>query len=159
MVFGAEIDLLGPQGARRIRLADLYENDGRNHLTLKPGELLRQVHLPKSAAGAPSAYEKVRVRGAIDFPLAGAAVRLEMDQARKVKSLTIALTAVNPYPQLIKGCDKFIGKALDEEALDALQGAVRSQAKPMRTTIVAPWYRRRVVGALARRLTAGLAGS
>ncbi len=159
MVFGAEIDLIGPQGARRIQLADLYKNDGRDHLTLKPGELLRRVHLPQSTAGAPSAYEKVRVRGAIDFPLAGAAVRLEMDQARKVKSLIIALTAVNPYPQLIEGCDEFIGQALDEEALDALQGAVRRQAKPMRTTTVAPWYRRRVVGALARRLTAGLAGS
>jgi 4-hydroxybenzoyl-CoA reductase subunit beta len=159
MVFGAEIDLLGPDGARRIKLADLYKNDGRDHLALKPGELLREVHLPKSTAGAPSAYEKVRVRGSIDFPLAGAAVRLETTKGGKVKSLTIALTGVNPYPQLIDGCDEFTGKALDEEALDALRDRVRGQAKPMRTTTVAPWYRRRVAGALARRLTAGLAAS
>ena len=37
-------------------------------------------------------------------------------------------------------------------ALDKLRDVVRSQAKPMRTTTVAPWYRRRVVGALARQL-------
>ena len=80
-------------------------------------------------------------------------------KAGKVKSLTIALTGVNPYPQLITGLNQFNGKALDGEALDKLRDIVRSQAKPMRTTTVAPWYRRRVIGALARRLTAGLAGN
>ena len=35
--------------------------------------------------------------------------------------------------------------------LDAIREMVRTQAKPMRTTTVKPWYRRRVVGALARR--------
>ncbi len=158
MVFGAEIDLLGPKGARRIPLADLYKNDGLDHLTLKPGELLEGVHLPKSTAGAPSVYEKVRVRGSIDFPLAGAAVRLEATKAGKVKSLTIALTGVSSYPKIVKGLDDYAGKPLDEAALDALRDIVRGQAKPMRTTTVAPWYRRRVAGALARRLTARLAG-
>ena len=120
---------------------------------------MSEVHLPKPAAGDVSAYEKVRVRGSIDFPLAGAAVKLAQTKAGKVKSLTIALTGVNPYPQLITGLNQFNGKALDGEALDKLRDIVRSQAKPMRTTTVAPWYRRRVIGALARRLTAGLAGN
>ena len=72
--------------------------------------------------------------------------------------LDIALTAVNPYPHLVKGGDKFVGKQLDADALDAIREAVRTQAKPMRTTTVRPWYRRRVVGALVRRLAARLAG-
>lgn len=46
---------------------------------------------------------------------------------------------------------------LDDAALDALRDMVRAQAQPMRTTTVAPWYRRRVAGNLARRLAAGLA--
>ncbi len=37
--------------------------------------------------------------------------------------------------------------------LDKIAHLVQSQAKPMRTTTVKPWYRRRVIGAIARRLT------
>ena len=155
MVHDAEAEIAGPGGSRRIPLADLYRNDGMDHLTLEPGELLTHLHLPKPAAGVRSAYVKSRVRGSIDFPLAGVAVRTRMD-GDKVAALTIALTAVNPYPQIVKGTDAYQGKALDEEALDAIREMVRKQAKPMRTTTVMPWYRRRVVGALARRLVGQL---
>ena len=155
MVHGATVDLEGPDGARTIQLAELYRNDGMDHLALKPGELLVSVTLPAPAAGTRSAYEKARIRGSIDFPLAGAAVLVRCD-GDTLAEFRIALTAVNPYPQMVTGLDKFIGKPLDDAALDAIRETVRSQAKPMRTTTVMPWYRRRVVGALARRLAARL---
>lgn len=157
MVYEAKIDLEGPNGSRTIPLADLYRDDGMNHLTLKQDELLVSIRLPKAGPGAVSAYEKSRVRGSIDFPLAGCAVRLTKDDG-KIADLRIALTAVNPYPQMVSGLADFIGKALDDHALDAIRELVRKQAKPMRTTTVRPWYRRRVVGALARKLTVRLAG-
>ena len=157
MVYEAKIDLEGPNGSRTIPLADLYRNDGMDHLTLEQDELLVSIWLPKAGQGAVSAYEKSRVRGSIDFPLAGCAVRLTEDDG-KIADLRIALTAVNPYPQMVNGLADFIGKALDDDALDAIRELVRNQAKPMRTTTVRPWYRRRVVGALARKLTVRLAG-
>lgn len=156
LVYGATVDLEGPNGARTIPLADLYRNDGMDHLTLEADELLVSVYLPKPVAGSVSAYEKSRIRGSIDFPLAGCAVRVAMTDG-KVADIAIALTAVNPYPHIVKGTDAFIGKALDDGTLDELRDMVRTQAKPMQTTTVRPWYRRRVVGALARRLTAKLA--
>lgn len=152
LVHDATVDLVGPEGARTIPLAALYRNDGMDHLALGPGELLVAVHLPLSVAGGGSAYEKARIRGSIDFPLAGCAVRLRLDTGN-VAELAIALTGVNPYPHMVTGTDRFIGRPLDEGALDAIRDMVRTQAKPMRTTTVMPWYRRRVVGALARRLT------
>ena len=157
MVYEAKIDLEGPNGSRTIPLADLYRDDGMDHLTLEQDELLVSIRLPKAGPGAVSAYEKSRVRGSIDFPLAGCAVRLTEDDG-KIADLRIALTAVNPYPQKVNGLADFIGKALDDDALDAISELVRKQAKPMRTTTVRPWYRRRVVGALARKLTVRLAG-
>ena len=157
LVHGAEVDLEGPNGARTIPLADLYRDDGMDHLALEADELLVSIRLPKPAAGTVSAYEKSRIRGSIDFPLAGCAVRVTMD-GDTVADLAIALTAVNPYPHIVTGLDGFAGKALDGDALDKIREMVRSQAKPMRTTTIRPWYRRRVVGALARRLTAKLAG-
>lgn len=158
LVHGAEVDLEGPNGARTIPLADLYRDDGMDHLALDADELLVSIRLPKPAVGTVSAYEKSRIRGSIDFPLAGCAVRVTMD-GDQIADIAIALTAVNPSPHVVTGLDDFIGQPLDEEALDRIRETVRSQAKPMRTTTVRPWYRRRVVGALARRLTARLAGS
>ncbi|MBT5455686.1 MAG: 4-hydroxybenzoyl-CoA reductase subunit beta [Rhodospirillaceae bacterium] len=156
LVHGGEIELVGPDGSRRIPLVDLYKNDGMDHLTLSPGELLVALHLPKATAGMASGYVKSRVRGSIDFPLAGAAVALTMKDG-KIEALTIALTAVNPYPQLVKGCEGYIGKAVDGDLLEDIRENVRKQAKPMKTTTIAPWYRRRVVGALAQRIVARLA--
>jgi 4-hydroxybenzoyl-CoA reductase subunit beta len=158
LVYGAEVDLKGPNGARTIPLVDLYRDDGMDHLALEADELLVSIRLPKPVAGTVSGYEKSRIRGSIDFPLAGCAVRVTMDDG-KVADIAIALTAVNPSPHIVTGLDDFVGRPLDDDALDKIREMVRSQAKPMLTTTVRPWYRRRVVGALARRLTAKLAGA
>ena len=157
LVYEAEVDLVGPEGSRRVPLVEIYENDGMAHLNLQPGELLTVIHLPKPLAGSSSRYEKARIRGSIDFPLAGVAVRLSTDGS-SVKELAIALTGVGSSPQVIKKTEEFVGQALDEDVLETVKETVRKQAKPMKTTTVAPWYRRRVVSALAKRLTAELAG-
>ena len=156
LVYQAEVELLGPNGLRRIPLADLYQNDGMKHLTLTPGELVNVIYIPKTLSESPSRYEKVRIRGSIDFPLAGVAVRLKM-KYQKVDEISISLTGVNPFPQIITGTDEYVGKLLSEKDLDILRDSVRKQAKPMKTTTVAPWYRRRVIGALARKLLRELA--
>ncbi len=156
LVHRAEVTLASAEGRRRVALEALYRNDGMDHLTLDPGELLVALHLPRASAGLPSGYRKARIRGSIDFPLAGVAAALAME-GPTVAALDIVLTAVNPYPHRVTGVEAFVGKPLDGEALDKLRGRVRTQAKPMRTTTVAPWYRRRVAGALARKLLAELA--
>lgn len=138
LVCDAEVTIAGPDGRRRAPLASLYRNDGLDHLTLKPGELLVAAHLPKATAGRPSAYAKSRIRGSIDFPLAGVAVAYAGAEVR------VALTGVSPQPFLV-------GKT-DAGDLEALRERVQSQAKAMKTTTVPPHYRRRVAGALARRL-------
>ena len=157
LIYDAEVDVVGKTGSRRILLKDLYSNDGMAHLTLEPGELVTLVNLPNTFAGDPSRYEKARIRGSIDFPLAGAAVRLRKRSDDTLEGLAIALTGVNTYPQIISGLEHLIGSKLGESEFIQIKETVRKQAKPMRTTTVAPWYRRRVVGAIARRLTEELA--
>ncbi|MHA1107657.1 MAG: 4-hydroxybenzoyl-CoA reductase subunit beta [Alphaproteobacteria bacterium] len=159
LVHGAEIEIIGPDGARRIKLAELYRDDGMDHLTLKPGELLTMVHVPRAAGGARSSYAKARVRGSIDFPLAGAAVRLQLAADGTIADLKVALTAVNPSPRLLEDIDSFAGRRLDDDALDELRDLAQRQARPMKTTTIKPWYRRRVAGALVRRLAARLANA
>ncbi|MBM3485593.1 MAG: 4-hydroxybenzoyl-CoA reductase subunit beta [Alphaproteobacteria bacterium] len=158
LIHDATVDLVGPGGRRTIPLGDLYRDDGMDHLALAAGEMVAAVRVPAPPRGARSGYLKSRVRGSIDFPLAGVAA-LVVSSDGLATDIRVAVTGVNPRPHRIRGIDVHRGHALDDNALDAIREAVRTQAKPMKTTTVAPWYRRRVVGALARRLVARLASS
>ncbi len=153
LVVGAEIDIAGAQGDRRIPLSELYVEDGRAHLALADGELIVAIHLP--AAPPSSAYAKVRVRGAIDFPLAGVAVAFAAT-GTVVGSLRIALTGTNSRPFLLAGTEAFAGRSIDEKMLQEIERLVQKQVQPMRTTIASANYRRIAAAALARRLTAAL---
>ncbi len=153
LVLGAEIDIIGPDGPRREPLTALYTGDGMDHLTLKPGELLVSVHLP--ANPLPALYEKHRVRGAIDFPLAGVAVALTK-KGGKVDTLKIAVTGTNTSPFLVEDLDDFAGSPLGDDAQARLAETVQKQVSPMKTTLVQPYGRRRIAGAMARRLAVKL---
>jgi 4-hydroxybenzoyl-CoA reductase subunit beta len=153
LVLGAEIEIIGPDGTRREPLAKLYTGDGMDHLTLKPGELLTAIHLP--AAPLPALYEKHRVRGAIDFPLAGIAVALTK-KGGKIETLKIAVTGTNTSPFLVEDLNGFVGSSLGDGDQTRLAEIVQKQVSPMKTTLVQPYGRRRIAGAMARRLAVRL---
>ena len=154
LVHDAEVEIAGPEGRRRLPLAELYRDDGAAHLTLAPQELLVAVHLP--ADPRRSAYEKIRLRGAIDFPLAGVAVAITDDG--RMRRLKIAVTGTNSRPFLIADLDDLDAGQLGEAELVRIEKAVQKQVSPLRTTMVAGHYRRLAAATLARRLAAGLAG-
>jgi 4-hydroxybenzoyl-CoA reductase subunit beta len=153
LVLDARIEIVGPQDHRQMPLSDLYVEDGKAHLALADGELLTAVHLAPNQP--PSAYAKIRVREAIDFPLAGVAVALAT-QGSTVASLKIALTGTNSRPFLLGGTEAFIGRPIDEKLLQEIERLVQRQVQPMRTTLTSANYRRVTAAALARRLTVNL---
>jgi 4-hydroxybenzoyl-CoA reductase subunit beta len=152
----AQVEIVSAQGTRRVPLAELYRDDGAAHLTLAAGELVSRVHVAKDAA-VRSGYRKARVRGAIDFPLAGVAIALAMDGAR-IARIRVALTGTNSHPLALAGIDTLVGHEVDAQAEAALGKLVAKQVSPMRTTATASNYRRQVAAALARRLLRELAG-
>ncbi len=151
LVFGATVDIVGPEGLRTLPLGDMYVDDGAAHLALGPGDLVTAVRLPGAGKGI-SGYAKVRVRDSIDFPLAGIAMNITRD-GENLSALSVALTGLNSCPKLLTGTAGMIGKPLNEEALVALLG---KQIQPMSSTFTPPGYRRKVAAnltrALARRL-------
>ena len=153
LALGAEIEIAGAQVRRRIPLDDFYVEDGLAHLALAEDELVVAVHLPLDPPS--SDYAKVRVRGAIDYPLAGVAVALSAADGA-VKSLRIGLTGTNSRPFLLTGTDAMIGRPIDENALQGIDRLVQKQVQPMRTTVTSAHYRRLAAAALARRLAAAL---
>jgi 4-hydroxybenzoyl-CoA reductase subunit beta len=155
LAIGANVEVAGAAGRRRIPLGDIYAEDGRAHLLLADDELIIAVHLPSSPP--PSAYAKIRVRGAIDYPLAGVAVALGV-RSGLVGSLRIAVTGTNSRPFVLADTDAMIGRPIDQQALQQIDRLVQRQVQPMRTTITSAHYRRIAAAALARRLAATLFG-
>ena len=156
MVLDAQVELCSVGKHRWLPLAQLYRDDGAAHLTLAPGELLARVRLPVAAAGRLCAYRKARVRGAIDFPLAGVAVALELEQGHAV-SLAVALSGTNSHPLLLAGVSELMGQVLDDALIAKVAKLVQQQVSPMRSTTVPSNYRRQVAAALVQRLLRELA--
>ncbi len=163
LTLGAEVDIAGPSGKRTIPLEKLYigfarqdvpvtetQGDGKYYLSLRPGELVTAVRA-KNTPGLHSAYDKIRIRRSIEYPVAGVAVALRKDKD-KLTDLRIAFTGTNPRPVLLVGTAELCGGGLDERVVKGLDALVRDQIMPMKTTFTPGHYRRRVAGVLARRL-------
>jgi 4-hydroxybenzoyl-CoA reductase subunit beta len=145
----ARAEIAGPGGARTLPLAALYVEDGARRLTLAPGEWLTAVVVP-APAGWRADYAKARVRDAVDFPLAGAAVALHRDGDR-IAGLRVAITGTNSAP-LVVPTEALVDRPWDAEAAQALAKAVQATSNVLATTVASVKYRRRMLQALVRRL-------
>ncbi len=163
LVLRAVVAIAGPDGGRTMPLDELYigyakqdgsTGDGRNYLALAPGEIVTGVSVARTP-GLLSAYDKVRVRRSIEYPVAGAAVALAR-QGDVLAELRVAFTGTNPRPVLLDGTKALCGGPLDEAVLAGLDDLVRDQVMSMKTTFTPGIYRRRVAGVLARRLVVRL---
>jgi len=151
LCLNAEVEIVGAEGARRMFLRDFYTGDGVNYRKLLPNELVTRVFLPAESADYRGIYRKLRVRGSIDYPLAGIAVVMKRSNGH-VADARIAMTAVNPAPLLVqKAGDMLIGKRVDE-ALAAAAGDIAARtAKPLTTSALTPEYRREMIRVFTKR--------
>lgn len=167
LTLGAEVDLAGPNGRRTLPLASLYigyarqdqpvtetMGDGKFFLALRPGEFITAVRA-SNTGGLRSAYDKIRIRRSIEYPVTGVAVALKRD-GDKLAGLRVAFTGTNPRPVLLEGTAKLCGGPLDERVFQGLDALIRDQIMAMKTTFTPGHYRRRVAGVLARRLVGRL---
>ncbi len=159
LTLGAEVDLAGPTGRRTLPFDDFYigyarhdtaSGDGKNYLALKPGEFVTAVRA-RSTPGLRSAYDKIRIRRSIEYPVCGVAVALRRD-GDTLADLRVAFTGTNPRPVLLAGTADLTGGGLDDRVFKGLDALVRDQIMSMKTTFTPGHYRRRVAGVLARRL-------
>jgi 4-hydroxybenzoyl-CoA reductase subunit beta len=167
MTQDAEVELAGPERRRTLPLNDLYigdarhdgsgRGDGKRYLALAPDEVVVGVRA-KSVPGLRSAYDKLRIRRSIEYPVAGVAVALRRD-GDTLADLRVAITGTNPRPVLLEGTRALCGGPLDGRILQGLDALVRDQVMSMKTTFTPGHYRRRMAGVLARRLVQRLWGA
>jgi xanthine dehydrogenase YagS FAD-binding subunit len=82
VALGAQLELSGTKGERRMAFADLHRPAaGKPHIEtlLAPSELITAIVVPAAAWTRRSVYLKVRDRASYEFAIASAAVALDMD--------------------------------------------------------------------------------
>jgi 4-hydroxybenzoyl-CoA reductase subunit beta len=147
----AEIEIVGPTGARRVALTDFYTGEGDAYRKLMPNELVTRVFLPASSAEYRGVYRKLRVRGSIDYPLAGVAVVMKRSNGH-VADARIGITAVNPRPLLVEGASELLtGRVIDERLAETAADLAARTAKPLTTSALTPEYRREMIRVFTRR--------
>ena len=164
LCLNAEIEIASARGARRVALRDFYTGVGDDYRALQPNELVTRVFLPASSADYSGVYRKLRVRGSIDYPLAGVAVALKRSSnghgVGHVADARVAITAVNPAPLVVKGVRELLaGKFVDEALAEAVGDLAAKTAKPLTTSALTPEYRREMIRVFAKRAVLAAASS
>jgi len=151
LCLNAEIEIVSPRGARQIPLRHFYTGLGDNYRQLQPNELVTRVFLSAASANYRGVYRKLRVRGSIDYPLAGVAVAMKRSNGQ-VADARVALTAVNPAPMLVSGVSELLaGQAVDEALAEAIGDLAARSAKPLTTSALTPEYRREMIRVFTKR--------
>ncbi|MBM2812276.1 MAG: nicotine dehydrogenase chain [Chloroflexi bacterium] len=148
LALGAEVIAQGPRGERVIPVADLFE--GFFTTSLKPGEVLTRIRVPRPASGCGSAYLKLE-RKVGDLATAGVAafVQLEGDVCR---AAGIGLTNVGSLPIKARKAEaSLVGKRLDERAFADAADLAAEEADPASDLRGPVDYKRDMVRVLTRR--------
>src|SRR4029077_4498653 len=119
-------------------------------------EVVTGLRLP-AIEGTFSAYIKLRRRGSIDFPIAGAAVALQMEgvggAAARVQrgghwvaACRIVLSAVASHPLEARAADEFLtGRSLDDETVKEAAEIAAKPAKPLDNADLTHFWRKKMV--------------
>lgn len=146
VALGAEFRLRGPEGERTVAADGFFRKDGIDYLEKEPGEILTSIRLP-APDGWAAGYEKLRRRGAIDFPALGVAACVKKDGATgKVSEARVVLGAVASCPLVVEAAgDALMGKPLSDDSIRAAAEAAYHPAKPMdNTDFVLSWRKEMV---------------
>jgi 4-hydroxybenzoyl-CoA reductase subunit beta len=134
VAIGAKFRLASTLGERMIDAAGFYNDDGIDYLKKRPDELLVDIQLPP-INGWRASYQKLRRRGAFDFPVLGVAAWVQLDQSGAVKDAKLILGGIAPSPMYIAEAGAaLIGQPLDAEHIQAAAEAAYTKARPLDNT-------------------------
>ncbi len=134
VAIGAKLRFASTLGERVIDAAGLYNDDGIDYLHKRPDELLVDIHLPPTN-GWRASYQKLRRRGAFDFPVLGVAAWIKTDNAGLVEDARLILGGIAPSPMQVEEAEQaLIGQAFDSEHIRAAAEAAYVKARPLDNT-------------------------
>jgi aerobic carbon-monoxide dehydrogenase medium subunit len=142
--------IVGPKGKRTVPVEQVPVGPGKT--SLKKGEIIESLLLPKRPARAGDAYLRFIPRTEMDIAVVGVAVSVTLDAKGVCTDARVSLGAVAPTVLLVPAAAKaLIGTKMDKAALDALAAACSAACRPIDDKRGTREYRVKVAGVLARR--------
>jgi len=134
LVLDAELEVTGPQGARRMQLEQLHREPGDTpHLetNLRAGDIITAILLPATPRAARSHYVKLRDRASFEWALVSAAAAIELADDGTVRSARVAAGGVAARPwRLVEVERRLQGGRLDEATTRHAASAAALGADP-----------------------------
>ena len=146
----AKATIVGPNGRRTVAVDKVPTGPGST--SLKKGELIESISLPKRPPRSGDAYLRFTPRTEMDIAVCSAAVSLTIDAKGVVKDARVALGAVAPTVVLVPSAARaIVGTQLEDEALAKMAAACEKACKPIDDKRGTVEFRTEVAGVLARR--------
>jgi len=150
----ANVKIAGPSGRRTIPLTEMFASPRKT--TLKPGELLVEIIIPKENVGKPAAFMKSGLRKGQALALVNAAASLYVDWDKHVfLAPRISLGAVAPTVIRAPKAEAFLeGKPITPEAMEEAGRIAATEAKPISDFRASADYRRDLIAVQTKRTLA-----
>ena len=151
LTLNASVDLVSASAERALPLAEWFVADGIWNSVRRPDEIVARVRIPLPPPGRRAAFEKLRQRNAIDFPLLNVAVAGELE-GDIVRDIRMVVSALGSRPRVVAGLEKIAaGQRLTDEVVDAVAERAHQQCHPLTNITVDADWRRAMVPVLVRR--------
>lgn len=142
--------IVGADGERNVPVEDFVTGVGTNCMAAHEFLLGLRVPAPKGNTG--DAYLRFIPRTEMDIAVAGAGVRVTLDDSGTCTAARVGIGAVAPTPLLVPAAaDALIGTQVDGDALNAAAAACSAAASPITDKRGTVEYRIKVVGVLCKR--------
>jgi 4-hydroxybenzoyl-CoA reductase subunit beta len=143
----AQVRLLGQNGERWIPLKGLYTQSGKKPLSLRNGELVKEVLVPPP--DGKTVYLKCRFRGALELPLVSLALSVEKGKDGRISKSRIVFSGIGTGPvEAVEAEKRLKNESVREGLIKNVSSQVTREVSPMRTSVVSPAYRRKMAGIL-----------
>jgi len=145
----AQVRVASPKGERVLPLSKLYTHDGKKPLSLRKGEILKEIFIPPPSGK--TLYLKWRLRESIEFPIVSLALYMEKDGKERIQKARIIFCAVGSGPIETSEAEKMLKNAsLDNRMIEKVSDQAIKEISPMRTSIASPAYKLKMAGILLK---------
>jgi carbon-monoxide dehydrogenase medium subunit len=151
MVYGAQVELTGSSGQRRMPVADFFKGPGMTAAAADEIITAVVIEVPQGAAGA--GYLNLGVRKAQDCNIVNVASFLELDpKTERIRTARIALGSVGPTPLRALTVEKMlIDQNPTDPIFDQAADVATRECSPILDFRGSSQYRRDMVKVLTRR--------
>lgn len=149
MALGGTLAIRGPGRDRVISLEALFTGQGLTPFTLGEDELIAGVHIPIHQGRHGSAYAKMRLREALDYPLISAASSVTLQDDGRIDQARLVLGAAGPAPLVVDAVPFFPAGTVDSVRTDALRETNAFRAPLVDNLVMPGSYRKKMLPVMA----------